>query len=379
MKLNIFILSLLATLPLNGCNYINFGATDLKPTINTATIPASSSPERFIFIRDNKFGYIDRHGKIIIPAQFDRAENFSDGLANVTIGQKCGFIDRNGKIVIPIQFDEYGVGNFSEGLASVKIGGKEGFIDLKGNIVIPPQFRYAANFKNGLANVEIDLPLKGETEIDPNSANPNRFGYIDRHGKIVVPSRFVNPSDFSEGLAAVEIDVGKHGFINTTGKVVIPFQFSDASKFKNGHAVVTMTEGDSPFRTIDRTGKLSPPISPTSNSKDRGKFSNGLALVEIGNQLGYKDKSGKIVIPARYGIPVDDTINKGNFISSRYGEYIPRTHIFIPRKGDYFSVDANFDRGLALVMIPNKCGFFGKDICHDYGYIDTKGKLVFKF
>lgn len=366
MKLNILILSLLAIVQLSGCDRTD-RSVDIKPTTSIATIPASSSPERFIFIRDNKFGYIDRHGTIVIPAQFERAENFSDGLARVTIGEKSGFIDRNGKIVIPVKFDEHQLGDFSEGLAIVTIGEKAGFIDRKGNMVISPQFRNAYNFKNGLANVEID------------SVNFNRFGYIDRHGKIVIPPRFVNRGNFSEGLAAVDVDAGKFGYINTTGKVVIPFQFSDASEFKNGRAHVTMAAGASSYHTIDRTGKLSAPISPTANSKDRNKFSNGLALIEVGDKLGYKDKNGKIVIPARYGIPVDDEVTKSNYLQYRNGEYIPRTHIYIPLKDRYFSVDANFDRGLALVMMPNKCGFLGKDICHDYGYIDTKGKLVFKF
>ena len=138
MKLNIFILNLLAILPLSGCYQLSFGSIDLKPTTNIATIPASASTERFIFIRDKKFGYIDRNGVIVIPAQFKRAENFSDGLARVMIGEKSGFIDRNGKIVIPIKFDENRVGDFSEGLARVEIDGKHGFIDLKGNMVISP-------------------------------------------------------------------------------------------------------------------------------------------------------------------------------------------------------------------------------------------------
>jgi WG containing repeat len=378
MKLGKSIGYLLTIVLLSSCNHSYSPSIDPKPTPITTNL----NSERFIFIRDKKFGYIDLNGKIVIPAQFDLAEKFSEGLAKVTIGKKCGFIDRNGKIVIPIQFDEDRVGGFSEGLAIVEIGGKDGFIDTKGNMVIPPQFRNASSFKNGLAKVQIDLPLKGGTTLNPNGVvNLNgSSGYIDRSGKIVIQPQFVNADDFSEGLAAVDVDPGKYGYINTTGKVVIPFQFADAAQFKNGRANVTMEAGDSSYRTIDRTGKiLAISTSSTTNSKNRGKFSNGLALVEIGNRLGYQDKNGKVVIPARYGIPVDDKVHKGNYLAYRNGEYVPRTHISIRLKDSWFSIDANFDRGLALVMIPNKCVFFGKDICHDYGYIDTTGKLVFKF
>ncbi len=283
IKLIKLIVNLLAIVPLSSCNN-----SYSPPLVETKPTPITSNlnSERFIFIRDQKLGFIDRHGNIVIPAQFERAENFSDGLAKVKIGKKSGFIDRNGKVVIPARFDEDRVGDFSEGLASVEIEGRYGFIDRKGNMVIPPQFRNASDFKNGLAKVTIDLPLKGETTL-----NPNGFGYIDRHGKIVIKPQFDNANDFSEGLAAVGIDAGKYGYINTIGKVVIPFQFSDAAQFKNGRANVIMAAGDSSHRSIDRTGKLSAPILPTSNSKDPGKFINGLALVEIGDRLGYAIKT----------------------------------------------------------------------------------------
>ena len=54
----------------------------------------------------DKFGFIDKTGKLVIPAQFDDAEPFSKGLAVVKIKGKYGFIDKAGKLVIPAKFDE---------------------------------------------------------------------------------------------------------------------------------------------------------------------------------------------------------------------------------------------------------------------------------
>ena len=63
-------------------------------------------------------------------AQFGIAAPFSDGLAAVKIGDfntgKAGLIDKTGRIVINPQLDD--VGFFSEGLAQVRIGDKWGFI-----------------------------------------------------------------------------------------------------------------------------------------------------------------------------------------------------------------------------------------------------------
>src|ERR1700693_1991299 len=69
-----------------------------------------------------KFGYIDRTGKIIIPLQFDGANEFHEGLALVTANGKKLFIDTTGRVVIKPDFDI--VYDFSEGLAAVNIGQK---------------------------------------------------------------------------------------------------------------------------------------------------------------------------------------------------------------------------------------------------------------
>jgi hypothetical protein len=44
-----------------------------------------------------KYGYKDKNGKIIIPAKFDKAGKFIDGLGYVQMGGKYGFIDSTGK------------------------------------------------------------------------------------------------------------------------------------------------------------------------------------------------------------------------------------------------------------------------------------------
>ena len=66
-----------------------------------------------------KYGYIDKNGKVVIEPQFDYAYPFSEGLAHVNKDAKYGFIDKSGKVVIEPQFDEAGA--FSEGFARVAI------------------------------------------------------------------------------------------------------------------------------------------------------------------------------------------------------------------------------------------------------------------
>lgn len=71
---------------------------------------------------------------------FQRIESFSEGYAAFQEDNKWGFIDHSGEIVIPAVYDE--VGNFSEGLAWVVRRTPEGkyeigFINHDGMVVIP--------------------------------------------------------------------------------------------------------------------------------------------------------------------------------------------------------------------------------------------------
>jgi hypothetical protein len=52
--------------------------------------------------RSDRWGYIDKTGKFVIPAQFSRAGKSSEGLAYVNAEGFLGFIDQTGKLVIDL-------------------------------------------------------------------------------------------------------------------------------------------------------------------------------------------------------------------------------------------------------------------------------------
>lgn len=49
--------------------------------------------------KDGKYGYIDTTGKIVVPPQWDYAQDFQDGIAMVMQGNKQGYIDKTGKYI----------------------------------------------------------------------------------------------------------------------------------------------------------------------------------------------------------------------------------------------------------------------------------------
>ena len=120
------------------------------------------------FKSNNKYGFLNTNGEIVLAPQYDFAQFFGDGLANVCVGEKWGFIDVTGQFVIPPQFDD--AGEFSEGLARVAKGGKWGFIDKTGKVVIPFQFdKWTSWFEGGICEVHLN----------------NKMGYIDKTGKYI--------------------------------------------------------------------------------------------------------------------------------------------------------------------------------------------------
>ncbi len=110
----------------NGKEVFPALASTHKGTFGDMTVyPVRENRRVYYNAELKKYGYADAKGAIAIKPQFDKAQNFSEGLAAVMIkegyNEKWGFIDLTGKMVIPAT---YGLkpGRFSEGLAAVRIG-----------------------------------------------------------------------------------------------------------------------------------------------------------------------------------------------------------------------------------------------------------------
>jgi hypothetical protein len=141
--------------------------------------------------KGGKWGFMDHTGKLVIEAKFEDADNFSEGLAPVKIkgeivwcpsdasGNRAGspmmygYSDKAGKIVIPAVFDS--AEPFSEGVATVSRCDEAYFIDKTGKTVVSGNFRYASSFSGGLAHVET-MTKSGLLE-----------GYVDKTGKMIWP------------------------------------------------------------------------------------------------------------------------------------------------------------------------------------------------
>jgi len=303
--------------------------------------------------------YIDRTGKVVLTVPY-RGSRFSEGLARVTVGSQIGYIDRTGKLVIgPIP---YGGREFSNGLAMVE-GGKPctyaetkqnyGYIDRTGSLVIPITLTRPCNYWGD------DFYFTKENLALTNLGN--KWGFVDKTGKLVM--QFDEAGRFSEGLAAAKVN-GKFGFINAKGHFVIKPAFDQAFLFSDGLAAVRLGQL---WGFIDKRGKFI--VRP--KYKEVRSFSEGLAAVLVNDkkwEWGTIDRTGKVIIPARQTDATHFSNGLSRITVDREEGYIDKTGKIVIEPN--FARTEDFRDGLAVV-IEAETGRIS--------YIDTSGKIVYKF
>ena len=232
-----------------------------------------------------KCGFINKAGEFFITQKdwFDYSYgDFHEGLCWIQNRiwfneneDKYGFIDKTGNVVIDFQYDQ--VEDFHDGLAIVKIDGKEGMIDKTGSIVIKPEYDFLGYFHDSIACFENHFG---------HSAN---IGYINKSGQIILnPQYYEYIGRINSGMIIVEKD-GKCGFVNKDGEMVIKPQYDYCSKFHEGYAAV---EINNKWGIIDKSGNMV--VNPQYEAAS--PFENGLAFVKLGDtKYAYIDKAGKIV------------------------------------------------------------------------------------
>ncbi|UBF30064.1 WG repeat-containing protein (plasmid) [Kovacikia minuta CCNUW1] len=365
---------------------------------------------------NGKIGYIDKTGKFAIEPQFDRAENFSEGLANVCWCQhgdclsdpneKCGYINSSGKLVIKDRFRGGGV--FKQGIAiavPARLGAKIGLINRQGEELIEPNLDavdfYGLNnsplneadwqFHSDLLRVRIPDSRKlppPKSEYEPRDYyGPGKWGYVQRMGGYAIQPRFWEATNFSAERAVVQIGEddpgyspewrGKWALIDTTGRIIdtrgqnpkpeLINTFQASESFSEG--VLVVAANNNRYGYINRDGRWV--ISP--QFLDARGFSQGLAAVAIGSpdSWGYIDHHSKIVIPPKFDW-VERFAKNGLAIvrvGTKYG--------LINRNGQYvlqpkYESISEFTDGIAQVTLNEKISFLVNESGKILPYIQSR-------
>lgn len=296
---------------------------------------------------------------------------------------KWGFMDTFGHLVVPVCFDD--VSPFSDGVAGARVQKKKGdqyygFINREGIFVIPPTLTYQ-QFQQSqvvLGFSESRLPLRRESK--------GKIGYIDKTGTFVINPQFDEARPFSEGLAGVcwyQEPVTKSperrcGYIDSQGNLVIKPRFAYVRSFQNGLAVVQTPENklghEARLGVIDREGNyLVEPNLDFVNLKDRYAVANP-ELKERDSTPFYSGLLRVRVPDSEFSLHgSDDGIPDDIFGPGKWG-YVRKTggYVIKPR----FRSATNFSEERAVVEIDkNDAGYSpawrGKTVL-----IDTTGNII---
>jgi len=234
-----------------------------------------------VMIANCVWGLVDKDGKVIHEPLYAGVDEFSEGLAAVTMDptwshpRKWGFVDRSGTFVIEPQFDR--TGRFSEGLAAVHTEAGWGYIDRFGNLAIPPQYEAASPFSSGVAVVQTDgIP-----------------GIIDRSGNVKDLPGYDSAWGICEGFVGVRKGE-RFGFVNLQGDLVIPLEFESVREFQNGVAPA-MQQGV--WGLLDTQGNFV--VQPTYQKMNG--YPGGIFCVTQSGRAGVIDSQGRTIIPIDYG------------------------------------------------------------------------------
>ncbi|MEI6346791.1 MAG: WG repeat-containing protein [Bacteroidota bacterium] len=367
--------------------------------------------ELYLFTENDKWGYMDKNGKVKIKPIYDGCcfsinyseqvctQNFTNSSPYCVIkkGDKFGMINAKGNEIIPFQYDDIGY-NSSDSLFKVKSNDKWGVIDTHNNLIFPFVFNDKYDLKlynefgyGKIKDVVYKLDCKTK-EMTPTKYSgviwcdedlsevkvDGKYGFMNKKGELVIQPIYQNASQFEEGLAAVQLD-GKWGFIDTLGNMVIKPQFDDVRPFRGGNTKYAVFQIDEKYGAIDRKGNFvikpvydgiydvsdtdSPEVLLAACLKnDKGQYRWGLInqkeewLLANEYQYLYCDNHN---VTAKNG-------------GGLYGVFkLKSKKIIIPF--EYESIDYYHDDGLTLFQ--KKDSASGKSY---FGYFDINGKVIWR-
>lgn len=333
----------------------------------------------FKITQNDKTGYINNKGKIVIKPIFLNGSDFSEGLAAVRLNGYYGFIDKTGRFVIPAKYDY--AQQFSNGIAAVHKDGIPFFINKKEEIVLPMVYKTLSFLDDRKALV---------------TTLTNKQGVIDIHSKqLIIDTAFLSIEPFECGVAIVSElpPAGKRneynvGVIDTTGKILVPFgKYNLIETFKEGFATVdirnTGTHSRGTDAVIDTKGNCVLERPHANNTYISGDFYDGYAQISLykywipekTGTYGSSDKSYPGYINLKGEVVFDDTtyseitdFSAGRaFIKRKDDDYILINKDFKRVGHEKFKnvSEQGFQKGYAIVETNTGCGI-----------IDTSGKFV---
>ena len=249
------------------------------PRLNHIFVNEYESKDSLVVFRttDRRRGYVNINtGKIVIPARYQRAWNFSEGIAAVYQEGLVSFIRENGEpafsVTFPIRyelnFDDIAF-QFHNGLCIMRtMDNKWGLINTQGEWVVQPIYN------------TIDAPYHGYRRVYDGC----RYGLLAKDGSIALPVVYDDIRCASTGDGWVLVKDGLACQVDYELQVTVPFVYD---------GIHTLSYIDS-YDTNEYYDENADEYITRKQTQPR------FFRFDIGDNSGVIDSNGKVVIPAIY-------------------------------------------------------------------------------
>lgn len=239
----------------------------------------------FEVIKNGKNGIIDEEGKKIIDCKYDGIRLNNKGYCAIAIkGYGWGLINKKGEQIIECKYDS--ISDFTEkGYAMIDLNGKKGIINTKGEQIIECKYD------------DIDWSFKERYLITILGDN-KKYGLIDiNEGKVIVDNIFDSIIKCFEETFLLEKD-GITYYYKPEENYIEKIENNWKEELKKGYAILKLDK-DYGILTLEDTF--------TGENIVCNEFNKyGGAWIETGENYGYINKNGEILLEYNYVKPVDD-------------------------------------------------------------------------
>jgi len=304
-----------------------------------------------------KFGYMNNEGKMIIPAVYDYADDFSEGHAVVALNRMPCLINMENKRIIDTGLYQ-NIGMLSEGLISVSdFKRNRYYVNLNNEFVIqlPDNTYEARNFHDGYAVISRQVEYH-EIKFGKDVGTVIYvFAYIDKNGKQVSTIEYEDADDFFNGFARVKKN-GRFGLVNTRMQEVIPTRFERVGDVSQNRIVVSE---NNKFGAMDTTGRWA--IKPSYELLFPA--TDGMMGFMQKNLFGFIDLNGTEKVPAVYPSIKPFAEGKAAVLKDGKWGFINASNEWVLR--NVFDDASVFSEGMCAVLYKRQ-----------WGFIDATGKVA---
>lgn len=359
------------------------------------------------------WGVIDAKGNVILPLEYSAiADNAVDGLIEIRQNQRCGYIDITGRILLKPKYRN--VGNFVDGYAIVsqesfyydERGRKSkfsiyGIINSSFEEIIPCVFHSIVYEKEkGLFKTDVGYKTTGGQYLAENNgktiyinkkykyckefhddcaiaviANLDEnvlYALVNSKSEDILPPIFQHLELLDNGLYKFKIN-NKYGLVDSKGNIILPNIYEGIGKFEGNLACVSISQAtdntnDRLYGFIDSSGNE---VLPPSYEFIGKRFNNFSVIMKNGTWglFNSENNMSNMIIEAAFLGPCkenlcpinvggDFDINSKKVEGGHWGFTSSDGHMVIE---PIYEKAFSFSDGLAAVKFNGKWGFIDKN------------------